>query len=298
MAKFGDREDSPSQDEAGGEEKRQGEPADDLPSGNPGGLEYPPPFEAPESNEGAAEPLPYGPEPVSREGMLAPQSVLPEEYEAIEQGKETGRSKRRWVITTREILETALLALLIFLTVRASFQNFRVEGSSMVPSLETGQFLIVNKLAYATIDLSIFDWVPFYDAGEDSAHHIFGSPGRGDVVVFQAPQNPQQDFIKRIIGVPGDVMEIKGGGVVLNGEPLLESYIRGETGNCRDPCLWTVPEGHYFVLGDNRTGSSDSRVFGFVPEENIVGKTLFSYWPLGEAGFAPNESVSYASGEE
>ena len=207
------------------------------------------------------------------------------------------KSGRQWFITTRQVIEMAALAALIFLLVRASFQNFRVEGSSMAPSLESGQHLIVNKLAYTTIDLQIFEWAPFFDPDEDSVHHLFGSPSQGDVIVFQSPQDSEQDFIKRIIGVPGDSVEIRTSNVFLNGRQLEEPYTQGNTGGCTTPCRWEVPTNNYFVLGDNRTGSSDSRMFGFVPEKSVIGKALFSYWPLKEAGLAPNRSISLASEE-
>jgi len=195
----------------------------------------------------------------------------------------------------RELVETLLLALLIFLAVRSAVQNFKVEGDSMFPSLENGQYIIVNKLAYAQIDLSKFDWIPFFDAGNSPVHHLFGTPDRGDVIVFQSPTNPDRDFIKRVIGVPGDTVEIRSGVVYVNGEPLVEPYITGRTG-C--PCgPWVVEPGTFFVMGDHRNNSSDSRVFNAIPEKSIVGKALFSYWPLSEVGLAPNHSVSFASGE-
>jgi signal peptidase I len=205
------------------------------------------------------------------------------------------RRGRRWFVLGRELVETLLLALLIFLAVRSAVQNFKVEGESMLPSLENGQYIIVNKLAYAQIDLDKFDWIPFFDPGDNPAHHLFGTPERGDVIVFQSPSNPDRDFIKRVIGVPGDTVEIRSGIVYVNEEPLEESYITGNTG-C--PCgPWVVEPGRYFVLGDHRNNSSDSRVIGTIREDAIVGKALFSYWPLSEVGLAPNHSVSFASVE-
>jgi signal peptidase I len=198
-----------------------------------------------------------------------------------------------------ELAETLLLAALIFFAVRASFQNFRVEGVSMLPSLQSAQYLIVNKLAYATVDTSMFDWVPLYDAGDQPVHHLFGTPQRGDVVVFRAPENyaPGRDFIKRIIGLPGESVriDVATGQVFIDEKPLFEPYTQGRTtcGTAIVSCgPWTVPPGHYFVLGDNRQNSSDSRSFGFIAEANIIGKTLLSYWPLEDFGLAPNHSVS------
>jgi signal peptidase I len=201
--------------------------------------------------------------------------------------------RRRYLTIFREVVETLLLALLIFLAVRATVQNFKVEGRSMLPSLENGQYIIVNKLAYAQFDMGLFDFLPFYDAGENSTHHLFGSPERGDVVVFESPKYPERDFIKRIIGVPGDKVEIRSGVVYINDEPIDESYTQGAT-NC--PCgPWYVEEDHYFVLGDHRSNSSDSRQFGPIEESSIIGKAWFSYWPLSDVGMAPNHPVSFAN---
>jgi len=209
------------------------------------------------------------------------------------------KRRRAWAITARELAETLLLAVLIFLAVHVSMQNFKVEGASMEPSLDNGEYLIVTKLAYAEIDLSIFDWVPFFDAGDDPVHHLWGSPARGDVIVFRSPTNIDRDFIKRIIGVPGDVVEIdpETSSVRVNGQVLDEAYIRGET-TCRSSCgPWVVPERSYFVMGDNRNNSSDSRQGWFVPEENIIGKALITYWHDGspDLDLAPNHEVSFIS---
>ena len=199
------------------------------------------------------------------------------------------------------------MAALIFLAVRGSFQNFKVEGHSMDPSLADGEYLIVNKLTYAQVDLGFLDFLPFFDAGDDPVHYLWGSPDRGDVIVFRAPTSPERDFIKRIIGLPGDTVAIDQttGQVSVNGSPLTETYILGTT-SCSQACEWTVPEANteesqercgsddcYFVLGDNRQNSSDSRQGWLVPKENIVGKALITYWHEGspEINLAPNHSV-------
>jgi signal peptidase I len=225
--------------------------------------------------------------------------------------------ERRWIVTVRELAETLLLAALIFLAVRASFQNFRVEGASMEPSLQSGEYLIVNKLTYAELDLSIFNWLPFYESGADPVRHLWNEPERGDVVVFRAPTSPNRDFIKRIIGLPGDTVLIDGseGTVQVNGKLLDETYIQGRT-QCTQSgsptCTFNVPPADsdaardacgsdecYFVLGDNRQNSSDSRGGWFVPRENIIGKTLLTYWNEGSPsiGLAPNHSVTFADDE-
>jgi signal peptidase I len=217
------------------------------------------------------------------------------------------RPERRWTVTIRELTETLLLAVLIFLAVRASFQNFRVEGASMEPSLDNGEYLIVNKLSYAEIDLGIFDWIPFFDSGTDPVHHLWGSPSRGDVIVFRAPTSINRDFIKRIIGLPGDTVDIvpEQGQVKVNDQVLSEPYIQGTTA-CGQTCQVHVPDANtaearascgsdrcYFVMGDNRQNSSDSRQNWLVPEENIIGKAVITYWHNGgpEIDLAPNHSV-------
>jgi signal peptidase I len=217
------------------------------------------------------------------------------------------RPERRWLVTFREVAETLLLAALIFLAVRGSFQNFKVEGHSMDPSLSDGEYLIVNKLTYAEINLSFLDFLPFFDAGDDPVHYLWNSPDRGDVIVFRAPTSPERDFIKRIIGLPGDTVTIdpNTGQVSVNSSPLTETYILGTT-SCTQSCEWQIPESNtaasqeqcgsndcYFVLGDNRQNSSDSRQGWLVPKENIVGKALITYWHEGspEIHFAPNRSV-------
>jgi signal peptidase I len=209
------------------------------------------------------------------------------------------KRRRIWSVTVRELAETLVLAVLIFLAVRASMQNFRVDGASMEPSMDNGEYLIVNKLAYTQIDLGLFDWIPFVDAGDNPVHHLWDTPSRGDIIVFRAPTNTERDFIKRVIGVPGDIVEIEPntGRVLLNGEAINEPYIAGNT-TCQSSCgPWTVPEGAYFVMGDNRRNSSDSRQGWFVPEENIIGKALITYWHDNspELDLAPNHKISLIS---
>ena len=216
------------------------------------------------------------------------------------------KRQRVWSVTMREVAETLLLAALIFLAIRGipggsggALANFRVEGASMEPSLDNGEYLIVNKLTYAEIDLTIFDWLPFFDSGDNPVHHLWDSPDRGDVIVFRSPRNVDRDFIKRIIGVPGDTVTIDRdtGAVMVNGEILDEPYIRGKT-TCLGSCgPWVVPERAYFVMGDNRQNSSDSRQGWFAPEENIIGKALLTYWHDGspELDLAPNHKVSFTN---
>ena len=259
-----------------------------------------------ERGEGAWRPMGYERPQQEAEGLGELRRRLREETITIP------RPQRRWAVTIREVVETLLLALLIFLAVRTSFQNFRVEGLSMMPSLQDGEYLIVNKLSYAQMDLSIFNWLPFFDAGDNPQHHLWEAPARGDVIVFRSPTNVERDFIKRIIGVPGDTIEIvpEQNQVLVNGQAVEEPYIQGAT-TCSKGCgPWAVPpanseasittcgsEACYFVMGDNRENSSDSRQGWLVPEENIIGKTLITYWHKGgpDLKLAPNHSVSPAN---
>lgn len=171
----------------------------------------------------------------------------------------------------RGILETAVLALAIFLAIRLAVQNFRVDGNSMLPTLHDGQYILVNKLAYA-----------------------FGSPQRGDIVVFHAVPalEPDRDFIKRIVGLPGEMVAVHGGTVYINGRGLKESYIR-------EPADYTfrqrrVPPGDYFVLGDNRNDSYDSSRWTSTPwlaRKYIIGKAWVAYWPPSELRWFQRPSI-------
>lgn len=185
----------------------------------------------------------------------------------------------------RELVETGLLALLVFLAVRGSFQNFKVDGNSMYPTLEDGQFLIVNKLIYSEVDLErLSNFVPFIDAGDDPTRHVFHPPERGDIIVLRDPSNPNVDLIKRVIGLPGDKLEIFEGAVYINDYRLEEPYIQRPWSDSRPAVL--VPENHYFVLGDNRDNSKDSRssAIGFIPGDLIIGRAELSYWPFSQFG--------------
>jgi signal peptidase I len=219
---------------------------------------------------GVSEPFPL---PVAQQAPLRPS---------------LGKRVRR---LAREFVETFVLALLIFLVVRAALQNFRVEGSSMDPVLHNGQYLIVNKAIYTRVNLkTISRFLPFIDPGDNPDRYLFRAPQRGDVVVFRFPGNPNRDFIKRIIGEPGDTVEIKNGTVYIDGGALDEPYITSKPTYTYGPA--EVPPKQYFVLGDNRNNSYDSHVWGFLPEENIIGQAWLSYWPKDDWGLVPNKDLS------
>ena len=190
-------------------------------------------------------------------------------------------------VQIREVLKTILLALLIFMALQASIQNFRVEGSSMDPTLSDRQYLLVNKLLYYRLDKArLARWLPFFDAEEGDNLYPFHPPNRGEVVVFRFPRDESRDFVKRVIGVPGDEVEIRDGRVFVNDRALQESYVLGSS-NCSFPqtCQIHLKDGEYFVLGDNRPASNDSRDWGPVRLDNIIGRVWVSYWPFSELGF-------------
>ena len=153
-----------------------------------------------------------------------------------------------------DTVETVLLALILFLGINAVSDRVRVENISMQPTLYSGEFVLVNKLAYK-----------------------LGSPHIGDIIVFPYPKDPQEKYIKRVIGLPGDVVRIANGTVYVNNQALVEPYIAARPNYSG---TWDVPQGQLFVLGDNRNESSDSHVWGFVSIDQVVGKALVIYWPF------------------
>lgn len=167
-----------------------------------------------------------------------------------------------------DAVETILLALVLFLVINTLSARVLVQNISMLPTLQPGEFLLVNRVAYK-----------------------LGSPRVGDIVVFHAPGLSDQDYIKRIIGRPGDTVRIENGTVYVNDLPLYEPYIADAPGYSG---TWIVPDDQIFVLGDNRNNSSDSHLWGFVPTDDIVGKALLIYWPLDEIALLRRSNVVQA----
>ena len=189
--------------------------------------------------------------------------------------------------TLREIIEAVALAFMAFILIQASVQNFRVEGSSMSPTLEGQQYLLVNKLVFTRIDLArLARIIPGWRVDPERPAYLLRPPRPQEVIVFHSPENPNRDFVKRVIGAPGDEVEIVDGQLLVNGALFPESYLKAamDAGDdTYDP--FYLEEGEYFVLGDNRRYSNDSRDWGVVPEENILGKVLLVYWPPAAFGF-------------
>ena len=184
---------------------------------------------------------------------------------------QTAAPKQDWKGFLREMAETLGLAIVLFLAINLVSARVRVEGYSMQPTLDNGQYVLVSRISY----------------------HL-GHYQRGDIIVFRPPMYPEEnwfrrvfgfpnindnyeDYIKRIIGLPGDSIKVAGGLVYVNGTALSETYIAAPPTYSGE---WTVPENMLFVLGDNRNNSADSHSWGFVPMKNVLGKALVVYWPF------------------
>jgi len=170
----------------------------------------------------------------------------------------------------REIVETVALTVIIFLVIRFAVQSYRVQGPSMQPGLVTNDYVLVNKVAY-----------------------LFHQPERGDVIVFHYPLDTSEDFIKRVIGLPGDTIVIAAKTVTVDGVTLSEPYISQPANPSGQK--WIVPQNDYFVLGDNRPVSDDSRDWGYVPKDDIVGKAVIVYWPFKSWELINTNSTVYAA---
>ena len=185
----------------------------------------------------------------------------------------------------REIIEAVVLAAVVFMLLQATVRNFRVDGSSMDPTLEDGQYLLVNRLVYLQVEMDrLAKIVPFWKADEGTSRHAIHAPKRGEVIVFQFPDknpsNPKKDFVKRVIGLPGETIRMHSGTVFVNEVELDEPYLAEKDRS--NAAEITLKEGEYFVLGDNRAYSNDSRSWGTVPAANVRGKVWMVYWPAPE----------------
>jgi signal peptidase I len=175
------------------------------------------------------------------------------------------QSDSRTKSVVREFFETILITLLLYVLIRTFlFENYRVLGHSMDPTLANNQYLVVDKLSYR-----------------------LGEPDRGDIIVLRDPRTDERKLIKRVIGLPGEVLEIQDGQVLIDQQPLDEGYLASQGLYPKAPI--SIPEDHYFVLGDNRNQSSDSHNWGTVPSDRIVGKAWISYWPPQLWGVIPHQ---------
>ena len=194
----------------------------------------------------------------------------------------------------KEIVEAAILALLVFMVIQSTVRNFRVDGSSMHPTLGGGQYLLVNKLVYFQVDRErLSRIIPFWKVDRPDGRFAIHPPKRGEVIVFHFPQNPAKDFVKRVIALPGEEVSLREGTVYINGEPLEETWQPAKDRSTMPPVR--IAEKEYYVLGDNRRASNDSRSWGAVPEENVVGKVWLVYWPTSAAQWL-NSTASAVGG--
>jgi signal peptidase I len=166
-------------------------------------------------------------------------------------------SVANWV---RDLMISVVLAIFVILFI---YQPVKVEGTSMMPTLDDQERIFINKFVY---------------------RFHFGNIDRGDTVVFWFPGDPSKSYIKRVIGMPGDRVEVDQGNVIVNGQALVESYVPPEFRDHSSMTARAVPSDEYFVLGDHRSSSNDSRAWGMVPRRYIYGKAVFIYWPLDKMG--------------
>lgn len=185
---------------------------------------------------------------------------------------EQQRTRKKSVV--REWIESIIVALILAMVIRTFVvQAFKIPTGSMRPTLKEGDLILVNKFIYGAK-------VPFTDLRLPALSQL----KRGNVIVFIYPEDPKKDFIKRLIGLPGETVEIKNGTIYINEKPILDPvfnqryyYNRGQWGE-EDEKI-TVPQDCVFVLGDNSASSKDSRYWGFVPYKNILGRAILIYWP-------------------
>ncbi len=189
--------------------------------------------------------------------------------ETISEPQETEEKRSGFMRFVIDIIETLVLSIILFAAINAVSARIRVDGASMEPTLQSGEFVIVNKMAY-----------------------MLGKPSIGDVIVFHFPRDPEQEYIKRIIGLPGDRIEIKDGEVYVNDQVLNEDYIAASPVY---ESVWDVPTDSLFVLGDNRNNSSDSHNWGTVPLDFVIGKATFIYWPPTEWGVVGQPLIASAA---
>jgi len=168
-----------------------------------------------------------------------------------------------------DVLETLILSVVLFVSINIISARIRVDGDSMEPTLVSGEYVVVNRLSYR-----------------------LGHPQRGDIIVFHFPRDPKEEYIKRVIGLPGDEVNVMNGLVYVNGQSLDENYLDVKMNYSGS---WTVPTGQLFVLGDNRNNSSDSHDWGTVPMDYVVGKAVLVYWPPPAWGLIDHVTLANAA---
>jgi signal peptidase I len=173
----------------------------------------------------------------------------------------------------REVIEVIIFVVLVFLIVHFALAVRTIVDPKMSPALKQGQWVAINQMAY-----------------------IFGTPSRGELVLMADPSNNSNVMIRRVIGLPGDTVTLTATTIAVNGVTLTEPYVQANPGVPANPVVgnFTVPKDSFYVLGDNRTEADDSRQFGIVPRQNISGKALAVYWPLGSFHFLSDYSAVFS----
>ncbi|HTU43947.1 MAG TPA: signal peptidase I [Bryobacteraceae bacterium] len=198
-------------------------------------------------------------EPV-RDASVPAQNTTAESSEQQQLSEQPRSTLIATVAWFRDLMLSVLIAVLVILFL---YRPVKVEGTSMMPSLYDQERLFINQFSYK---------------------FGIGDIKRGDTVVFWFPEDTTKSYIKRVIGLPGDTIEVDDGYVIVNGKKLIENYIPREYRDDRSYPEHVVPAGEYFVLGDHRISSNDSRAWGFVPKNYIYGKAVFVFWPLDRMG--------------
>jgi len=216
---------------------------------------------------------------------------MEEDIKDLEENQEKKKKEdqggfKKVVVSVWELVKVVLISLIIIVPIRTFiFQPFFVQGASMEPNFHNGEYLIINEFGYKKTvvgmkDKKLFTVRPFKEIS------------RKEVIVFRNPRNPKEYFIKRVIGLPGEKIEIKNGDVMLYNDSNPQGGILDETDfldkmlhrtECWDECVFNLEEGQYLVLGDNRKYSSDSRAWGILSEDFIIGKVFLRAWPFSEA---------------
>jgi signal peptidase I len=197
--------------------------------------------------------------PVASDGLAL--TATRDETALPEAASPAGARAGIWKALLELLHDLAVAVLFCFFLITFVAQAFRVQGTSMLPLLEDGERIIVNKLVYRIRPIE-----------------------RGDVVVFWYPRDPSVSFIKRVVGLPDDVVEIKAGLVYVNGKRIEEGYLASRYRDDESYSPVQIKKGYYYVLGDHRNSSNDSRSWGEVPEKYIYGRAIFRFWPLAKAG--------------
>ena len=176
-------------------------------------------------------------------------------YQKWKDFKKDLKAKNPWLHFALDWTETIIVALALALIIRTwVMQTSVVISGSMIPTLGIDDRIFVNKF-------------------------IYKQPNRGDIILFIAPPDPTKEFVKRLVGLPGETVEVKDGNAYINGKKVdpLSPYVKNDHSNYGPV---TIPKDHYFFMGDNRGNSADSRYWGFVPRENFIGQAFFTYWPI------------------